>query len=357
MTHPDGIKDLSIERPVNPHALSAYQAELLCKGVASSSTLEKLELSIRLANIEDSGKALAQALQQNRSIKALKLHTPKLHNCSVLGDIFKAATTNGRLETLDLELHHGERRLPSSLLQECLCTEDCSVKSLMLKNIALDSDSWDNTKQNTSATTLHLNEANLTCHDAMRMVRSFKSLKHLNVNHNPFLELKPLEELLLEQECKLESLVVSMKSETVDKHDEWVEFFRRIKRMKSLKRISFPVAAVAHPERKKTLLEALYVNTNLESTLLMDDKGKFEPDVFISFCYHFSVPLSLNRGGRRALQDQPSDQPLKRNLWPLVLERAMRFKYYSVRDAWQAPTLRTRRLDVVYWLLREKLFT
>ncbi|CAJ1965825.1 unnamed protein product [Cylindrotheca closterium] len=356
MTHPDGVKKLSIERPVNPQALSAYQAQLIFKGLASSSTLEKLELSFRLANIEDSGKALAQALQQNRSVKMLKLHTPKLHSREVLCDIFKAATMNGTLEVLNLELHKGERRLPSSLLQECLCREHCSVKSLILKNIAVDSDSWENTKQNTSVTTLHLDEANVTCQQAIAIVRSFKSLEHLNLDHNPFLELEPLEDLLLEEGCKLETLVVSMKSQ-IDKHDEWIRFFQKIGRMQSLKRISFPVFAVADSESKQTLLEALYVNTSLESTYLMDDKHEFEQNVFVLFCYHFSVPLSLNRGGRRALQEQPTDQPLQRNLWPLVLERAMRLKYYSVRDEWQAPILRSRRLDVVFWLLREKLFT
>lgn len=355
--HPDGIQILSIERPVNRQGLSAHQACLLFKGVASSSTLEKLELAVRLENIEDSGKALAQALQQNKRVKVLKFHTPKLHSSSVLGDIFKAATMNGVLETLDLGFCQGggERRLLSSLLQDCMCRKDCSVKTLKLKNVVLDIHTWDDTKQNTSLSTLHLDDANLTCSQAMTVVKSFKSLKHLNVNHNPFLELNQLEHLLLEEGCKLESLVVSMKSEN-DKHDEWLEFFRKVRRMQSLKHISFPVTAVAHPERKRTLLESLYVNTNLESTRLMDEKGQFEPDVFGAFCYHFSVPLSLNRCGRRALQDQPSNQPLQRNLWPLVLERAMRLKYYTVRDEWQVPTLRTRRLDVVYWLLREKLF-
>lgn len=354
MLHPDGIRGLFLDFPENALVTSAHQAELLFKGVAASSTLEKLRICLQFEEMEGSGKALAQALQQNQNLKLLQLHTPRLHSNTVLTDIFKAAAMNDKMEMLDIELTLLERRLPTSLLQHCLCRVNTSLNTLMMKNITLDVDTWDDTQENTSLTTLHLLDANLPCPEAMLMARSFKGLRNVNMNHNPFADLKPLGDLLLQSGSKLETVVVSMESQQ-DSGEKWTEFFQKVPNMHSIRHLSFPVRALANRVSKHTLYDALYVNSSLESIHLMDEKNEFEPDIFVAFCTRFSVPLSFNRAAKRMLQDQPSDQPLQPSLWPLVLERAMRLKYYSIRCEWETPRLRTRRADVVYWLLREKI--
>jgi hypothetical protein len=82
-----------------------------------------------------------------------------------------------------------------------------------------------------------------------------------------------------------------------------------------------------------------------------------EDETFAEFYCKISLVLSLNRGGRRYLQNKPSEQPLPNNLWPLVLERAMGTDYVSDYDRSKYPKLQSLEVDVVYWLLREKLFT
>jgi len=68
-----------------------------------------------------------------------------------------------------------------------------------------------------------------------------------------------------------------------------------------------------------------------------------------------NVPLSLNRGGRRAL-DLESSKPLPNGLWSHVLGRATRLSYYDADDPWRrGPSLHSTRADVVFWLLKEKM--
>ena len=70
----------------------------------------------------------------------------------------------------------------------------------------------------------------------------------------------------------------------------------------------------------------------------------------------FSVPLSLNRAGRQNLENDAAVE-LPTNLWPLILQRAGKISYYCVfDDQWKDPTMTHRRVDVVYWLLRERIF-
>ncbi|CAJ1950542.1 unnamed protein product [Cylindrotheca closterium] len=93
---------------------------------------------------------------------------------------------------------------------------------------------------------------------------------------------------------------------------------------------------------RNAFLKALWLNTSLERTCCLHSEYEVDEDyeVFediISFGSKLAVPLSLNQGGRGALQNQ-SINCFPRGLWVLVYKRAMTPKYYDVSDECGYPT-------------------
>lgn len=209
---------------------------------------------------------------------------------------------------------------------------------------------------NTSLVEIFLRHSNLTCHQAVKIVKVCKSAQVLNMSENPISDLAPLDELLLGETAILQRLYIYNKGISEEK---WIEFFEKIPRMKSLERLALTTEVfVKYSDSLRTaLLDALWQNSVLESCKIYDDNDpeltNLDEKVFLS---KVSIPVCLNRAGRNALRNSPSGQPLLKGLWPLILERAMKLKYYSVVDPWNSPSLTSTRTDAVYWLLRENLF-
>mmetsp|Transcript_30079 Transcript_30079/g.72196 ORF Transcript_30079/g.72196 Transcript_30079/m.72196 type:complete len:465 (-) Transcript_30079:288-1682(-) len=356
LMNPDGIADLEIENSYVADDISARHAQLLFEGVASSVSLKRLTLHLSFEESEQAGNLLVRALQQNQSLKSLYIKTTTFGDDGVLRNVIRAASSEKRLEDLTIwftasEKHH----LPVSSLKECLCRDDCNLEILALDHVSIEVDVADFSQDNSSLTRLDLVDADLTCSQVVDICQLFKSLKSLDISYNPISDLTPLDTLLFREGYELESLELIIEGIS---EPTWIEFFQKLPRIKSLRNLGITFCPFDnHSEAfRACFLDALW-NSNLESVCFMDDDEDNEEvsQGFEEFRCQVSVPLGLNRGGRRALQNQCPDHPMYPNLWPLVLERAMKIDYYSVLDRWQSPTLETRRCDVVYWLLREKV--
>ena len=175
-----------------------------------------------------------------------------------------------------------------------------------------------------------------------------------------FAELAPLDELLLEDGSRLQSLKLFV-APTTKMDEEWRGLFQKIPRMKSLRSLDLSRDIFQSDSCKSALLNALRLNTGIERMNLFGGTNRWrtnqDDESFAQFYCSMSHFLSLNRGGRKFLQSKPLEQPLVGNLWPLVLERAMEIDYVSDYDKSKHPELATLECDVVYWLLREKFFT
>mmetsp|Transcript_20612 Transcript_20612/g.50633 ORF Transcript_20612/g.50633 Transcript_20612/m.50633 type:complete len:461 (-) Transcript_20612:191-1573(-) len=352
LMNPHGIKELAIKGI----EASAYQARLLFQSVASSSSLQKLELDVSFE--EPDGLALIEALQQNRSLRSLSIKLTGNHGHPRPENVFRAAAMIPTLEELSIEsqpIHpNATRRLPFSVLQECLCREDCLIRKLKLTDILLEGDLPDSPQQNSSLTTLELRRNNLTCSQVVRFAKSFKSLQHLDTDFNPTSELAPLDELLLEEESTLQSLELFCQPED-DMRETWIEFIEKLPRMHSLRRLRIPCKVFQSELCRRELDKALWHNdTTIENMTLLDMTGSdLGREDYIELHSRIFLPLHLKRRGLRI----PLEQPLPRKLWPLVLERAMTLEDYEGFDTWEDIAIRSLPLNAIYWLLREKYFT
>lgn len=201
---------------------------------------------------------------------------------------------------------------------------------------------------------LDLVDADLACSEFVDITRLFKSLESVDMSFNPITDLTPLDKLLCEG-SELKRLEITLESVS---ESNWVEFLHKLPRMQSLRNlgISFRPFAEYSEALRASFLDALW-NSSIESVHFMDDEEDNSQVFrgFEEFRCQVSVPVSLNRRGRQALQNQYPGQPMYQSLWPRVLQRAMNIDYYSALDSWEHPTLKTRRCDVLYWLLREKV--
>ncbi|CAJ1932342.1 unnamed protein product [Cylindrotheca closterium] len=361
-----GIKELTIS--FRTRMASANQARLLFQGVALSTSIQKLDLFFDFEDMEDSGIALVQAFETNQSLTSFSLYSRSLNSDFILESIIRAAVNNVTLETLTINaphsIRHGTRRLSLSALHECLCRDDCSVQELTLESILLDGDMGDNSiLQNSSLKAMKLRgRANVTCSQVVKFAKSFTCLENLDIDFEPYSDLTSLGELLLGEGSTLQSLKLFVQPKA-GMDENWQEFFQKLPKMKSLRNLDLPREVVRSEACRSALLNAMWLNSSIENMNLLKNLGRVSPwsdaedETFAEFFCQISHLFSVNRGGRRYLQNKPSEQPLPQNLWPLVLQRAMGIDYISDYHKSKYPKLQSLEFDAIYWLLREKLFT
>lgn len=386
--HPDGPAAIEMQSTENDYTLSDHQIGLIFEAISSSSSLEHFSMIFPYSQdfSMESCRIVARALRRNRSLLSLELCVSRFPNSVFLQSIVSAACFGARLDTLKIsDAFGGEHHLTLSTLVEGLCREGCQLKNVSLSfEIAVDVDLTDLAAVNSSLLDLHLRHANLTCAQFVDFASLFSSLQVLDIGQSPISDLRPLDALLLGEGSVLQRLDFSVDEQVGD--DQWLTFFGKIPRMKSLKSLAIDhgIFGSFSEAQTRALLAALKRNNSLEccrvfnnlsllttraqseqdmGDIILDEAddvrtgahwAKDDPENLLA---RISVPLSLNRAGRRALQNRPLDQPiLKQELWPFVLERATELNYYSVEDNWKSPSLSSRRLDAVYWLLREIVF-
>mmetsp|Transcript_4894 Transcript_4894/g.11650 ORF Transcript_4894/g.11650 Transcript_4894/m.11650 type:complete len:476 (-) Transcript_4894:72-1499(-) len=347
-------------------SISPYQANLFFRGIAFSTSVETLDLSFTEGYDvpQNVGRALADSmLGENRSLKRLELSMDVL-DTDVQG-ILRTVILETQVQSLAIYREECFEcdDIPFNILRDILCRKDCSLKHLRLDAVALspsmNDDDLNTTLKNSSVRGFSLECANLDCSQIMETVSLFQSIETLCLNFNGISDLSPLDPLLIGDNATLKSLVVC--SNDIEEADA-IDFFRKLPQMKRLRHVLFHdtlfLTGNSH-SWKTTAIEAIRRNKSLECVEYKG--GSFDED----FVDKTKVALSLNRGGRRALEVE-SSSVLPANLWPRVLERAANIVYCDYSTIYEEEEelcceglkslpVESTRVDVVFWLLREKM--
>lgn len=344
---------------------SLYQVDLLCLGIARSTCLEYLAVE-ELAGeenddeTEEAGLALADALSSNRSLKRLNLDMQIGLFLSEIEEIMSAAILETKIE--ELELTNICEPVEVTGLQDILCSEGCSLKSLYLSKVLPSSSPVARgVRRNELATATNSSVRKYTVKytrsDVLETVGLFRSIEQLTLIQNGISDLSLLDPLLLGDSATLK--ILKLIRENVQEEDA-IEFFRKLPNFKSLQYLDlYGNRFIVNGNSWKAIaIDAIRRSKILECI----DLGRFDgSDDFVA---KTCVPLSLNRGGRRALEVE-SSSVLPPSLWSRVLERASKFTYcqiphefddaedYKCHKTFEPNT--ATRADVVYWLLREKM--
>mmetsp|Transcript_4885 Transcript_4885/g.11634 ORF Transcript_4885/g.11634 Transcript_4885/m.11634 type:complete len:477 (-) Transcript_4885:163-1593(-) len=342
-------------------SISLHQAHLLFKGIAFSPSLEKLLLSGEFEPCEDIGRTLVDSLGRNRRLKRLELSMDIL-DMDVEG-ILRTATLETQVQSLGIFGSEVDD-IPLNILRDVLCREDCPLEQFNLfgvapssRPVAMNGDELNTTLVNSSVKGCSVINTIVDCSRIMETIGLFQSIETLFLFDNGISDLSPLDPLLIGDNATLKSLVVC--SNDIEEADA-IDFFRKLPEMKRLRHVRFwenPFITGNNDSWKTMAIDAIQRNKSLEC---------IEGDQFDEhFIDKTKVALSLNRGGRRALEVE-SSSVLPANLWPRVLERATNIVYcdYSISEEEEeiyyeseakSEPVESTRVDVVFWLLREKM--
>lgn len=369
MQQQNGLRELSIDSDGGDIPMSTHDVRLLCEGIAVSGSLERLYLDKNFSEPDVAGRALADALARNNSLTNLYLtiwNRSLEEGGTVIQDLFHSALDGKRTRkititdlTRDLEDDdHRFLQISFDTMAEVLCTETCKLNKLNFEaivpaaraNSALSNEHIEDLR-NTSVTHYSIQQSGLDCFRIMEVASLFKSLKVLELSNNEISDLSPLDPLLIGDGLTLETL--DLYHNRITEQDA-IQFFHRLPKMTCLKEVflsSNPFIDVSHTTQwKDVLAEEAWKNRSLEriSCVVRHDEND-------AALVKVHLALSLNRGGRRALELE-SPTPLPANLWPHVLQRAGQASYLSISHSdLHHSTLNSIRSDVVFWLLKEKI--
>ncbi|CAJ1945262.1 unnamed protein product [Cylindrotheca closterium] len=355
--------------------ISIDHARLLFEGLALSSTIESFVLSPPSGNLifvdpDDAGHAFVAALGQNRSLKHIQLHSDHFQavlRWQTFPEIFKTAILDTKVQSMDVRQASlvGQARISFETFQETLCQRDCSLEKLRMTAVAFwppdddvlmddndDAASEDSIIPNTSIKEFSLNEIGLDSPRIMETVSLLHSLVSLDLRGNSISTLSPLDPLLIGEYLTLQCLNLD---ENWIGEAEAVGFLRKLPQMTCLRHLSMSSNPFCWTRSyMEVLADVVWRNKSLED--IRFEVNDLCPELAAMYS-QISVPLSWNRGGRRALMqvESSSTGTLPPNLWPMVLERATRICYYEYGDEWHKPSWESTQPDVVYWLLQKKI--
>mmetsp|Transcript_42248 Transcript_42248/g.102097 ORF Transcript_42248/g.102097 Transcript_42248/m.102097 type:complete len:495 (+) Transcript_42248:42-1526(+) len=377
----DGPTELEFHARNNDFSTS--QAQLFFGGIGYSSTLKQLNV-IRIEDEpspfadEQAGRALVDALRRNRGLESLWISNGIFYEDAsneIMPRVFEVAIMETQVRDLDIE----QCSIPYDTMVEVLCREDCSLEKLSTKSVrylpqsssqfAKTTDA-ENMPKNSSVKKCAMHYAGLESARVMDVLGIFTSLVDLDLSGNQIEDLSPFDPLLLGDNLTLRRLVLS---ENNIGDNEAAVFFRKIPNMKCLRvldmddnlflkrffhrrRLSLARGTEdnSEPLWLSVLADISWRNIPLDQISLGTSEWYYDPLIWSKVC----VPLWLNRGGRRDLEplDLSSNTPIGENLWPLVLQRAGKISYCNPGLHWR-PELDKEKpeLNVVYWLLREKV--
>lgn len=355
---PSGLKKLTLILGEGSPEITRHQATLLFEGVASSSSLETLWIQAKFGDLDQMGHGFVQMLRQNRSLKDVDLRTSPFTDASIIPNMLKAAA----LQTKVKELYLGQSSeivvavIPMDLFADIVCRKDCSLRAICFDSILPDlEDNTDDTatERNSSVEKLLVTSAGIVCSEAMKIIRLFDCLNHLDLDDNEITDLSPLDPLLMRGDKSAIEVLALNGNDICETH--FNIFLKKLPRMTSLKSLEIArnpalTRGVLSEPCLNALKDAVWLNKSLEQVYYQDDATPklLHVDSMIRYA------TSLNRGAKRKLLDEyPLSLP--QNLWAHVLKRATTIKYYDFDDELDAPTLTSPRSDVVFWLLRQKM--
>mmetsp|Transcript_11939 Transcript_11939/g.28589 ORF Transcript_11939/g.28589 Transcript_11939/m.28589 type:complete len:498 (+) Transcript_11939:111-1604(+) len=330
---------------------SHWEMVILGQGLFCSEQLESLSFSnVRMD--PNAPEILNWALKLNETLNCFALEFCDLHPNDILAIL---STLQEKEELKGLKLG-GEEILSipvQNSIRRWLAQEDCKLDELEL--CYSDVPSWirdrpelifaDLERPNKSLTSLKLSGMKLESSYLERIPTNFESLVSLDLSKNEISDLRPLDQLLLGDNCHLEGLVLDSNAITIV---DGLSFAERLTQMKVLRRLQMDDVLFLKDEASAdNFFRIAMRNTSIE--VLKTDAKK---STALTDMLH---EIHLNRAGQRYLGHNPSDLPL--NLLPLVLERARRINYYDQRDLWgEEPSVELDGSDAAFWLLRQNSF-
>mmetsp|Transcript_10226 Transcript_10226/g.24438 ORF Transcript_10226/g.24438 Transcript_10226/m.24438 type:complete len:548 (+) Transcript_10226:75-1718(+) len=339
-----------------------HHALLLFEQIALSNSLEKLKLDATFEDDDQVGTALVNVLERNGSLNYLDVDVSSLGRGTTIQDIFKTAILDTKVQELALgrDVVIGEDVLIAfDDWIDTLCRDDCSLERLKLLAIepsararSVVSDKELSTMKNTSVKEVELRYTTLDCSRFMETFCRFKSIEVLNLANNCISVLSPLDPLLIGGSATLRSL--NLTNNDISEENA-IEFFQKLSQMKRLRHMGLAGNPFLESESWMDVFSnAGWQNKSMECISFR--YSNWDRQDYSAIAAIANVPLSLNRGGRRALEIDESSKPLPAGLWSHVLERAATLFYYDAADVWgHDPSLDSTRADVVFWLLKEKM--
>lgn len=371
----DGPRELLLDIV---RAVTANQATLLFEGLASSSILESFALFssggfMVFLDVEEASRSFVDALRRNQSLTCLQFESsqfyPDHYNMAnidpanrILPNICQAAILDTKVRCLNIRqpAHSDREELCFDFLVETLCQKDCVLRALHLETISFQpkcNSSFANVAledilPNSSVTEFSICKSFLDSSRIMETVSLLKSLVSLNLQGNRFSTLSHLDPLLFGKNLTLQNLVLT---DNQIEEEEAVNFFRKLPQMTCLRHLSISTNPFCWTNSYLDVLgDVVWRNKSLEGLCFETDDAC--PHLTALYT-HISIPLSLNRAGRRALElELPLQKAIAPNLLPLILERATKLFYYNYDDGWHYPTSKTARADAIFWLLQKEVF-
>ncbi|KAL3945237.1 MAG: hypothetical protein SGBAC_000710 [Bacillariaceae sp.] len=351
-------------------AISMDQARSIFEGIAYSTSLQKLHLGISFQEHELAIPLLVEALQQNKSLKHLSLNLPTLQGHGFFSNVIRAAVIDMKqLKSLSIGDPRRIVQLPiGGDLMDTLCRRpDCALEQLTMQgiepllvresSISGGCDLRQQRTKNASVNELRMMGITLDCSRIMDTVGAlFQSLVSLELVDTNISNLSPLTPLLIgdksnnnKNNLTLQRLSLSGGHQIANQ--DLLEFVAKLPNMTCLRHLTITMDTDSFDANKNKDQQTDNAWQAALANSLWRNKSLEQVNVGNVLCSEYDMPLHINRAWRKS--NNSEQQQLPTNLWPQVLQRAMRVLYYRGNDAWKKPTLESPRKDVTYWLLKE----
>jgi len=370
----DGLKELYLSSTT---PVSIDQARLLFEGIASSSSLKRLDLhDLRFDNGEGSGRAFVNALERNRSLNKLNFSLSSFGSAAVeVGPIiFYAAILDTQVRSLTMHAGFGSSyQFPSNGFRDVLGQERCLLEEFFLEDIVIvptemDSVPPSDTEQsailfNTSVKKLSPSMEVGTMLHLSQISEVFKSLVSLDLPCCDISDLSLLDPLLIGDQGSLTLLNLQLFGNPISEQNA-IDFFRKLPQMTRIRDVCLGQASFLFGNAwMEVLLDAIKLNKSLECLQLCSLREAQEPlpsEELTEFCSKLDDSLRTNRERRLRMDFLASvgSKVLPERLWPLILERAKRISrnyFNTYTDSWEKRPLESLKADLVNRVLKEKM--
>lgn len=370
MTQPGGLRELKFsitapqQRDLKNHLL------LLFRGIAFASSLERLHF-VFLYQLDGICPAFIDAIRKNKSLKSLCIDLNWYADDGfLLPHVFQTAIQSNQIRELTLRISNARQPiiLQKEVWMPSLCQQGCTIRKLCLSGIRLEMDSKEMSDQNTSVEELVIRNADLSSSDARSILSRFKCLVAVDLAFNNLKCGSIFDDLLFGNTLMLQSLNLEYNYIQEGELEMLIQTLPVVKNIRNLQLNGNPFV------QSRTCVKA-FENAVLSNGASLENVQYFQrgcdeknnpkaptglgsdntEDESYGDWQKIMVHLSLNRFGRQHLLGDTSHL-LPSNLWPQVLERASKLRFYDMGDEWKRPSLECTRADVMYWLLREKVF-
>ena len=311
---------------------------LFCEGLGINNTLESLQLSNCTIENDDVG-LLASALRENKYLKSLFLA-----NCNFGRRPYYSFSTDTVATTQSINNVNPQIHLP--IVLEALIRHP-TLQSLKIYDMHCNDQSMraiSDILSPTGTKLLHLGLKNNLSHpeSKLNVENLFQALTHnryltyLKISGNNLNDedMARLSRILTTEESNIITSIRTLSvTDNLISDEGLLTLASRLSDTKSLKHLDVRRNPITN-RSKKAMISALKNNVQIER---LDLDGSWDTEKFWW--------LSLNRGGRRALQTTTENNTtVPSNLWPKILERVYNLKYGRNKS----PT----NTEVAYYIIR-----